>query len=157
MSSPVFPPLAYPQTAFGGQGEAASRILELTWVLFIGGGLVFVAVIVAGLYRGQCAEFCGAQHAKMALVVAAQAPAEFDGWLQGRRARAAEPTTPLARRRQAPFTPARCGVCHTIRGTAADGGITDPRHIKPGVRMPALRLEEGDGLRALAAYLEGLR
>ncbi|MCC2674115.1 MAG: cytochrome oxidase subunit [Ramlibacter sp.] len=140
-----------------------------------------------GVFRGQCAEYCGLQHAKMALHVVALPPAEYQAWLQERRQPAAEPTQPLARQGQALFFgAARCGVCHTVRGTPADGSlgpdlthvgtrlslaagtlpngpgplaawIADPQHIKPGSRMPAYRQFSGEELRALAAYLEGLR
>ncbi|KQT09752.1 cytochrome C oxidase subunit II [Ramlibacter sp. Leaf400] len=139
-----------------------------------------------GVFRGQCAEYCGQQHAKMALHVVAQPPAEHAAWREASRRPAAEPAEPLARQGRALFEQARCGVCHTVRGTSAEGRlgpdlthvgtrltlaagtlpngpgplaawIADPQHLKPGSRMPAYRQFSGEDLRALAAYLEGLR
>lgn len=140
----------------------------------------------AGTYRGQCAEFCGLQHAKMGFLVVAEPPERHAAWLQAQRAPVAEPAGALARQGQALFAQARCGVCHAVRGTAASGTlgpdlthvgsrlslaaatlpngpgalagwISDPQHVKPGSRMPAYRRFSGEELRALAAYLEGLR
>lgn len=140
----------------------------------------------AGIYRGQCAEFCGLQHAKMGLLVVAEPPERHAAWLQAQSAPAAEPGGMLARQGQALFGQARCGVCHAVRGTpgagrlgpdlthvgsrlslagatlpngqgALAGWITDPQHVKPGSRMPAYRRFSGEELRALTAYLEELR
>lgn len=140
----------------------------------------------AGVYRGQCAEYCGTQHAKMALHVVAQSPAEHATWLEANRRPAPQPRTPLEQHGRALFEQARCGVCHTVRGTTAEGRIgpdlthvgarltlaagtlpngggplaawiSDPQHIKPGSRMPGYRQFSGEELRALSAYLEGLR
>lgn len=140
----------------------------------------------AGTYRGQCAEFCGAQHAKMALLVVAQPPEAYASWLQTRQRPAVEPTLPQLQQGRALFAAARCGVCHTVRGTDANGAmgpdlthvgsrlslaaaalpngqgalagwIVGTQHIKPGSRMPAYRQFSGDELRALTAYLESLR
>lgn len=139
-----------------------------------------------GIYRGQCAEYCGEQHARMALHVVAQAPEEFAAWLaqQARPARTPSSAT-LARGRDA-FLAQRCNACHTIRGVAdtsrlgpdlthvgsrlylaagtlanSPGAlaawIADPHGIKPGVRMPAASDLDGAALRALAAYLESLQ
>jgi cytochrome c oxidase subunit 2 len=139
-----------------------------------------------GVYRGQCAEYCGVQHAKMALHVVAQTPAEYASWLEAGRGPAPPPRTPLEQQGRALFEQSRCGVCHTVRGTPAEGRIgpdlthvgtrltlaagtlpngggplaawiSDPQHIKPGSRMPGYRQFSGEDLRALSAYLEGLR
>jgi cytochrome c oxidase subunit 2 len=136
-----------------------------------------------GVYRGQCAEFCGLQHANMIIRVVADTPADFEAWI----AREAEPAAAEARGspgRQV-FDSQTCAGCHTVRGTAALGKagpdlthfgrrdtlgagvrprtdddlsrwITDPQSIKPGVTMPPTTLSP-DQLRALLAYLEGLR
>lgn len=138
-----------------------------------------------GVFRGQCAEFCGAQHAKMALNVIAMAAPEYAAWLDTHRQPAAEPVGPLPRQGQALFLENRCGVCHTIRGTPAAGQagpdlthlagrsslaagtlpnnagalaawIVDTQHIKPGSRMPAYKQFSVEELRALSAYLASL-
>lgn len=139
-----------------------------------------------GRYRGACAEFCGLQHAKMAFLVVAEPPERHAAWLQVQQAPAAAAAGADAQLGQALFGQARCGVCHTIRGTPFDGRlgpdlthvgsrlslaaatlpndprtlaqwISDPQHTKPGSRMPAYRGFTGEELRALAGYLEGLR
>jgi cytochrome c oxidase subunit II len=129
-----------------------------------------------GRYRGQCAEFCGLQHAHMGLYVFAQAPTAFRAWL----ARESRPA------RQAPqLFVSHCGSCHTIRGTDADGRtgpdlthvgsrtslaaltipntparmtqwIRDPQAVKPGSLMPKVRLTRWQ-VAALVRYLEAQR
>lgn len=74
----------------------------------------------AGVYRGQCTQYCGAQHAHMAFEVVAQSPDDFARWLEAQRRPAALPTTPAAQRGERVFD-ARCAACHTIRGTDAHG------------------------------------
>ena len=138
-----------------------------------------------GTYRGQCAEFCGIQHANMALTVTAEPPADFDAWLAHQAAPAAPGAGPELRRGAALFVSARCVSCHSVRGVA-DGGtlgpdlthlasrshiaagalpmthagllgwIGDPQAAKPGVHMPASSLPPDD-LQALAAWLGTLR
>jgi cytochrome c oxidase subunit II len=137
-----------------------------------------------GVYRGQCAEFCGHQHAKMAFIVVAHPVAEFQGWLQQQRRPAVTPTDET-RRGHDLFMSQTCATCHTIRGTPAGSRVgpdlthvgsrstiavgtlpttrehltewvRDPQSIKPGTRMPATQLSEDD-LRAVVAYLESLR
>jgi cytochrome c oxidase subunit 2 len=139
-----------------------------------------------GIYRGQCAEFCGAQHARMALHVVALAPAEFRDWLQREAQPARAPQGALLERGRTAFLEQRCQTCHTIRGVAETarlgpdlthvgsririgagllrthqgtlaGWIADPQAAKPGVFMPAAVGIDGDTLRALAAYLEHLQ
>jgi cytochrome c oxidase subunit II len=138
-----------------------------------------------GTYRGQCAEFCGLEHARMALTVIAEPQADFDAWLARQREPAAEPQTDAQRRGQRVFLGAPCALCHTIAGTQAGGRlgpdlthfagrttigagavpstvghlagwIADPQAIKPGARMPAISLPPDD-LLALVAYLETLQ
>lgn len=138
-----------------------------------------------GEWRGQCAEFCGLQHAKMAFVVVAHLPAEYDAWRAREAAPAPAPADSLARAGAAVFQRAQCAYCHAIRGTPAaasvgpdlthvasrrtlaagilpnttghrGGWILDPQSIKPGARMPPTPLG-GPELRALLAYLERLR
>ena len=138
-----------------------------------------------GVYRGQCAEYCGQQHAKMGFLVIAQRPDSFASWLSRQRDTALTPTTELARRGQEVFLASSCVMCHAIAGTPAGsrvgpdlthlasrrtiaagtlpntlgnlaGWIIDPQKIKPGTRMPPNQLKPAD-LQALLAYLETLK
>ena len=139
----------------------------------------------AGVYRGQCAEYCGLQHAKMALVVVAEPAADFERWLTGNRASAPAPITPEQQRGKEVVERGPCAMCHNITGTLAGGRtapdlthiasrstigagslpntrgylagwIADPQHIKPGNRMPSVGLND-DELQAVLAYLETLK
>ena len=139
-----------------------------------------------GIYRGQCAEYCGEQHARMALHVVALPQEEFDRWLSKEAQPARESAGPLLERGRAAFLEQRCQSCHTIRGVAEGarlgpdlthvggrthiaagtlrnhrgtlaGWIADPQAIKPGARMPAATDIDGPTLNALAAYLEHLK
>lgn len=139
-----------------------------------------------GVHRGQCAEYCGEQHALMALHVVALPAAEFDEWLAAQAQPARTPPDELAQRGRTAFLQARCNACHTIRGVS-DGSnlgpdlthvgsrltigagtlpthrgtlgawIADTQGIKPGARMPSFDHLDGASLKALAAYLEQLR
>ena len=138
-----------------------------------------------GSYRGQCAEFCGVQHAHMGLVVVAEPAARFRRWLADQAGPAAPPGTAAARRGEGIFTSAGCQSCHAIRGTPASsdvgpdlthlasrrtlGALAIPntreylrswiagsQQLKPGNQMPDLDLAP-DRLDDLTAYLEGLR
>jgi cytochrome c oxidase subunit 2 len=139
----------------------------------------------AGTYRGQCAEFCGLQHAHMALEVVAEPAARFRAWLRAQSAPAATPRSPAQRAGERVFLTNQCASCHTIRGTPARGQVgpdlthlasrttlaaltipnrpgylagwvLDPQHVKPGAEMPGLNLS-GPDFQALLAYLESLR
>jgi cytochrome c oxidase subunit II len=138
-----------------------------------------------GTFIGQCAEFCGVQHARMRFLVIAQPPDEFEQWLVEQAADAAEPETDAARQGAEVFTEVGCAACHTVRGTEADGvvgpdlthlasrrtlgaltlpnrrgqlagWITDPQASKPGNLMPPAPLSS-EQLLDLLVYLEGLR
>ena len=138
-----------------------------------------------GLYFGQCAEFCGLQHAKMALEVVAQSPADFARWESQMRAPARAPADSLQEAGRLVFVAGSCSNCHAIGGTPAAGHvgpdlthlssrrtiaaaslpntrgnlagwILDPQRIKPGSAMPANSLDP-DQLQSLLAYLEGLK
>jgi cytochrome c oxidase subunit II len=139
----------------------------------------------AGVYRGQCAEFCGLQHANMNFVVIAQEPAAFERWVVQHRSPPVGPSSELEARGQATFVRSSCAGCHAIRGTDAhatlgpdltdfggrtsigaktvpndrghlEGWIADPQSIKPGALMPPSALEP-DELTAIVAYLESLK
>jgi cytochrome c oxidase subunit 2 len=139
----------------------------------------------AGVYRGTCAEYCGYQHAHMALYVVADAPDEYASWAARQRAPAATPTGGAARRGYDVFLRRSCAMCHAIDGTPAQGRnapnlthvasrmtlgagtlentaanrvawILDPQHFKPGANMPPQNLP-ADEVGALDAYLGTLR
>ena len=139
----------------------------------------------AGVYRGQCAEFCGAQHAKMAFHVVAQAPPDFDAWLAAQQLPATAPDKPLLARGAALFS-SHCAACHTVRGSSAAGllgpdlthvgsriaiaagslpnnagtlagWIAASQHLKPGNKMPSFDRFTGAELSALAGYVESLQ
>jgi cytochrome c oxidase subunit II len=139
----------------------------------------------AGEYRGECAEFCGLQHAFMAFRVVALAPAEYDAWAESQRKPAAEPNDDAAKRGRELFLSGSCMLCHAVQGTSANARkgpdlthvasrtrlaagrlpntrdemarwIADPQKIKPGVNMPAHPLKDED-LHALVSYLASLK
>jgi len=139
-----------------------------------------------GIYRGQCAEYCGGPHALMAFAVVAMPVAEYDAWRAREAMPAPEPSGEPERRGQSLFIAAGCGACHAVRGTAANGTIgpdlthlgsrrsvgidTLPltpenltrfvaagQHVKPGNRMPEFRVLAADEHAALAAWLLSLR
>jgi cytochrome c oxidase subunit 2 len=136
-----------------------------------------------GLYLGQCAQYCGTQHAKMLLRVYVQSRKEFDAWIQKQRQQAL--VSDAATKGQRIFETTACISCHTVAGTGAKGRfgpdlthlmsrdtiaagaalntpenlrlwILNPAAIKPGCLMPAMQLDDQD-LDALTAYLETLR
>ncbi|RDU97564.1 cytochrome c oxidase subunit II [Trinickia dinghuensis] len=136
-----------------------------------------------GVYRGQCSQFCGVQHAHMAFEVVAQPRAEFDAWADAQRGGAQPVTTPDARTGQHIFGE-RCAGCHSVRGTPAAGmqapdlthlasrrliaagqttntpahqldWIEHAQRIKPGSLMPSIALSASDAA-ALSAYLSTL-
>jgi cytochrome c oxidase subunit 2 len=138
-----------------------------------------------GVYRGQCAEFCGYQHANMSFFVVAEPMDKFQQWIQHQRQPAAEPASAEQARGREVFLQSPCVTCHTIRGTDAGsnagpelthvgsrlsiaagtlpntrghlaGWITDAQSVKPGSRMPPNGLAAGD-LQALLAYVRSLR
>jgi cytochrome c oxidase subunit 2 len=139
----------------------------------------------AGLYRGQCAEFCGFQHAFMAFDVQAHEPAAFEAWRQQQLKPAPEPTDAQAQRGKQLFQSVSCAMCHGVQGTLAQGRmapdlthfaarrtigagtlpntpanlaswISDPHKHKPGVNMPANPMS-GEDLAAIVAYLGTLK
>ena len=137
-----------------------------------------------GIYRGECAEFCGLQHAHMALEVVAQSPSQFEAWWNAALQPPLPPQSPQVAAGEAQFI-GRCGICHTVSGTAAQGRlgpdlshlmarrtiaagsfpntlgylsgwIADPQHLKPGNYMPVLDLPAAQ-LENIRAFLETLK
>ena len=140
-----------------------------------------------GVWRGQCAEYCGAQHALMAMHVVAHEPADFDAWLAAQSRPASAPRTAEFDRGREAFLSNRCGACHTVRGVSEEsrlgpdlthlgsrlylGAGTVPndeaqriawlehiQQLKPGARMPS----SGDRidpatLQSIAAWLGALQ
>ena len=138
-----------------------------------------------GIYRGQCAEYCGGPHALMAFYAIAEPADDFAAWLEREAASAAAPQDPFLERGRDLFHSSGCGACHAIRGTPANGRlgpdlthvggrmsigagilpnnvgtiagwIADAQHLKPANRMPSFNVFSGEQLRALAAYLASL-
>jgi cytochrome c oxidase subunit II len=138
-----------------------------------------------GIFRGQCAEFCGAEHAKMALIVDVDSYPDFIKWWQHQLQTAPSPSTQLARAGYAYVTSRACSACHSIAGTPANGTVgpdlthlasrrtiaagampmsegnlygwvEDPQSLKPGTKMPTIGLEP-DQLHAVVTYLETLK
>jgi cytochrome c oxidase subunit II len=173
----------------------ASDVIHSFWVPSLGGKVDMIpgrttrlrlTAERAGIYRGQCAEYCGGPHALMALEVVAMPESEYDTWLVREAAPAIAPANEAEQRGQSLFIGGGCGTCHTVRGTAAKGAIgpdlthvgsrrsvgldtlrlsaenltrfiRDGQHIKPGNRMPEFRVFSAEEHAALAAYLLRLR
>ena len=115
-----------------------------------------------GVYRGQCAEYCGEQHARMALHVVARPPAEFEAWLAAQAQPAAAPGGPdaplLERGRQA-FLAQRCNACHTVRGVAGEGRLgPDLTHVGSRLYLGAgtLRNQAG-GMAQWVAHTQAVK
>jgi cytochrome c oxidase subunit II len=136
-----------------------------------------------GVFLGQCAQYCGTQHAKMLQRVSVDTPDEFNAWVSAQQQPAAQDDSAIAGRRV--FETTACINCHTVRGTAANGRfgpdlthlmsratiasgaaentaeslrvwLTDPDAIKPGSLMPAMKLSDVE-LDALVQYMQSLR
>jgi cytochrome c oxidase subunit 2 len=137
-----------------------------------------------GVFKGQCAEYCGHQHAHMRMFVIAEDQKKFLDWLNHQRQEAKVPTTELTKHGQQVFLNGPCVMCHTIQGTTANATlgpnlthigsrkmiasasfsntmnhlsqwIVDPQKMKPGARMPENRIDSND-LQALVEYLKSL-
>jgi cytochrome c oxidase subunit 2 len=169
----------------------APDVIHSFWVPKLGGkmdlipGITNVTWIQAdrpGRYRGQCGEYCGVEHARMAFEVVAQSPAAFATWRARQAAPAGQPSGAAGYGRQ--VFQSRCGGCHTVTGTAAGGlvgpdlthlqsraslaagalpntaegladWIADPQAIKPGAKMPAVPMTPRDRA-SVVAYLQSL-
>jgi cytochrome c oxidase subunit II len=136
-----------------------------------------------GTYRGQCAEFCGLQHAHMAMTVIVEPQEKFSAWIDAQRQLGPSDASEQAARGRQIVERGPCSTCHTVRGTEAGGRvgpdlthvsarqtiaagtlptsrenlrrwIENPQHVKPGVRMPSFGLSRDD-VDAVVAYLGG--
>lgn len=121
-------------------GLGSADVIHSFWVPALGGKMDAIPGRVQhlqlqadrpGVWRGQCAEYCGAQHARMALHVVAQTPAEFDAWLAAQaRPAAAEPAGTVLERGREAFLANRCNACHTVRGVSAESRLgPDLTHV----------------------------
>lgn len=157
-----------------GKTDASPGQTNLSWI----------AADRPGRYFGQCTEFCGLEHAKMAFEVVADTPAAFDQWRRAQLQTAPPPATPAAQRGLQYFQ-YRCALCHAVRGTLAAshygpdlthlmsrqliasgalantrgnlaGWVDAPQRIKPGALMPDQKLT-GQQLNDVVAYLETLK
>jgi cytochrome c oxidase subunit 2 len=146
---------------------------------------IIMQVDQPGRWRGQCAEYCGEQHAHMSFYMVAEPKADFDKWLAAQYQSAPDPASPQTAHGQQIFLTHACVMCHTIGGTTAGsrvgpdlthvasrstiaagelpntignlaGWISNPQAIKPGCRMPPNQMS-GPDLQDLLAYLETLR
>jgi cytochrome c oxidase subunit 2 len=172
----------------------SNDVIHSFWVPSVGGKedlipgeptRAWIEADTPGVYVGQCSQFCGRQHAHMALSVIAEPRAQFDAWLAGQRQSAVVPSDSLQIQGRGVFLAARCASCHTIQGTSDVGDfgpnlthlasrstiaartiansrdhliawILNPESFKPGALMPANPLD-GASLRALTSYLGALK
>jgi cytochrome c oxidase subunit 2 len=138
-----------------------------------------------GVYRGQCAEYCGLQHARMALWIVAEPQEQFNSWRQNQTQGAVQPATDSQRHGQRVFLSSTCVMCHAVNGTTAGSNIgpnlthvgsrntiaaatlantrehllrwvADSQKFKPGNKMPANNLSDQD-LNAVVDYLQSLK
>lgn len=146
---------------------------------------LWIQADVPGVYRGQCAEFCGLEHAQMALLVFAEPAEQFNRWLEQQRRAGVTPSTPDEQRGQQVFLTGPCALCHNVTGTRASarvgpdlthigsrsmlaagmfpntpgylgGWIIGAQQLKPGAQMPNLAIK-GEDLQPLIAYLQSLK
>jgi cytochrome c oxidase subunit 2 len=138
-----------------------------------------------GVYIGQCAEFCGLQHAHMGIRVFVDTAADYAAWKMHQSSSALQPSTRSQSMGKVAFMANPCASCHAIRGTDAGGTlgpdlthlasrttiaagtaelnrgtlaawISDPQGVKPGANMPTMQLSPDD-LNSLLDYLTGLK
>lgn len=176
-------------------GMSSDDVIHSLWIPALAGKVDLVPGRVAqlrlqvdraGVWRGPCAEFCGAAHARMVLHAVAEPAADFDAWLARQAKPAREPSNAIEARGRDAFVALRCIACHTVRGLGAaalpgpdlthfasrqhigagtlanDGDalrswITDVQRHKPGARMPSFDTLDAATLDALVAYLSSLQ
>lgn len=169
-------------------------VVHSFWVPILGGkmdavpgttNILWMSANEPGTYLGQCAEFCGVEHAKMRLEVIAESKDQFDAWVTLQQAPMAANLTGDAAKGEQIFLSGSCTACHTISGTTAKGKVgpdlthfasrqtfagatmdntpdnivkwlADPQAVKPGNLMPNLNLSDSD-IRLLLAFLQSLK
>jgi cytochrome c oxidase subunit 2 len=173
----------------------AEDVIHSLWIPSLGGkkdlipgrtATVNLRADKPGVYRGQCAEFCGLEHALMGLLVVAEPDDSFQQWAAAQRQPAPEPADAKAQRGKQVFQSSSCALCHSIAGADFAGAqhapdlthvasrqtlaagtlkntredlaawIRNPQVFKPGTAMPATPLSQDD-LDAVVAYLGGLK
>lgn len=148
----------------------------------------FIRVVASqtGMFKGQCAEYCGDQHANMRLLAFVQKPDAYNAWLADQRRPGAQPSTPESQAGEKIFVSTQCAKCHTVRGTTANGSfapdlthigsrkmiasdiypnniayleawITHAQSLKRDCRMPDLPDYTGEQISDLVAYLRQLK
>lgn len=139
-----------------------------------------------GVYTGQCAEYCGEEHALMRLMAVAQEPGAYQTWIADQLKPGEQPASPDAKAGEQLFVSTRCAMCHTVRGTTAGGRvapdlthigsrrmlasdifpnndayleawITNAQSLKPDCLMPSLPDYTGEQISDLVAYLRQLK
>ena len=172
----------------------AADVIHSFWVPNLGGkkdlipgknNFMWYQADKPGVYRGQCAEYCGLQHAKMALWVVAEPQEQFNAWRQNQTQGSVLPASDTQKRGQQVFLTSTCVMCHTINGTPAGSNIgpnlthvasrtmigaasltntrehltqwiKDSQTVKPGNKMPPNSFSEQD-LQALLDYIQSLK
>ena len=168
-------------------------VIHTFWVPSLGGkiqlipgqtNLTWLEADRPGVYRGQCSQYCGQQHAHMVLTVFADPPKAFEAWREAQLRAASQPGSDEARLGEERFIE-RCAACHAVRGTRADGHvgpdlthlmsrttiaagelpnnpgylsgwIADPQGLKPGSLMPDPELS-GPELASIRSFLVTLK
>ncbi len=168
-------------------------VIHSFWIPQLGGktdlipgqrNLTWLEADSAGVYRGQCGEYCGLQHSKMAMAIVAEPPGEFSRWLDRQLEPAAAPPDSDAAAGARVFASSGCALCHAVRGTRAGGRlgpdlthvagrrtiaagsvpntrgnlagwVANPQAIKPGALMPVVPLRPSE-LLTVVAFLQSL-
>lgn len=172
----------------------STDVIHSFWVPELGGKMdvipghtntLWIQADKAGTYAGQCAEFCGVEHAKMRLLVIAEPADQFKTWVQQQQAPIQAALSGDSANGEQIFLAGTCIGCHTVDGTKAKGlvgpnlthfasrqtfagstlpndpknladWLSDPQAVKPGNLMPNLHLSDRD-IQQLVAYLESLK
>jgi cytochrome c oxidase subunit II len=168
-------------------------VIHTFWVPSLGGkiqlipgqtNITWLQADRPGVYRGQCSQYCGQQHAHMVFSVFADAPNAFEAWREEQLRAAPQPVSDEMRLGEQRFI-GRCGVCHTVRGTPANGHVgpdlthlmsrttiaggelpnnpgflsgwvANPQGLKPGSLMPDPELS-GPDLASIRSFLVTLK
>ncbi|WP_077003231.1 c-type cytochrome [Variovorax sp. KK3] len=149
-------------------GLTSGDVIHSFWVPALGGKMDMLPGRVqhlllqadrAGVFRGACAEYCGEQHARMALHVVAEAPAGFDAWLAAQARPAAASNAMAIERGRDAFLAHRCDACHTVRGVAEHSRLgPDLTHVGSRLYLGAGTLaNDAEGLAHWVAHTQQLK